>query len=102
MFNWCHDTDYKVRIFVTIMRMQTTDLENQYRVSDFPLIVTLSLWLPIEGVDRTDPNRTYFLFQYSEELASLIAEYNRGELRVEPRSFYYASRDAKARLYNDT
>ena len=79
--------------------MKTINCNKLYRVSDFPLVVTLSLWLPIEAIDRTDSSRTCFLFQNSEHLTSLVAAYNRGELRVDPRAFYYASRDVKARLY---
>ena len=82
------------------MRILTTE-DAYYRCSDFPLIVSLSIWLPIIAIDRTDPRRVYFLFLRSNELDSLVANYNRRELRVEPQAFYHATKNVKARLYED-
>ncbi len=82
--------------------MQTICTENLYRVSDFPLIAAITVWLPIFAVDRTDPRRTYFLFERSNELDVIVANYNRRELRVEPQTYYHAIKNVKARLYEDS
>lgn len=82
--------------------MKNTPSENvYYRCSDFPLIVTLSLWFPIEGIDRTDSKRTCFLFPQSEELTNVVAAYSRLELKVSPLAFYQASKNIKTRLYDE-
>ena len=81
------------------MLMDNEHLQSVYKCSDFALVVTLSLWLPIEGIDRTDPRRAYFLFQQTQALLDLVSAYHHREVRVDPLAFYQASKNIKARLY---
>ncbi len=71
-----------------------------FRSSDLALVATLSIFYPIEGVDRQDQNRAYFLFKRNEALDNLIQGYWRGELRMEPQSYFSALRAIKTRIYN--
>lgn len=81
--------------------MQEIEYKNLCRVSDFPLVVALSMWLSIISIDRTDRQRTVFLFERSEELDTLIERYHQKKLLVEPLTFFYAMKSVKSRLYND-
>lgn len=69
-------------------------------ISDFPLVVTLSLFLPIQRVERDadNPNRCNFLFAQSLEADELMTRYYRHELTVEPQQFFNQIRAVKARL----
>lgn len=84
------------------MRMQPIHVDNLFRTSDFPLVATLTIWLPITAVDRTDPRRTCFLFDRSNELDALLEGYNRRTLLVPPEAFYHAMKSVKVRLYEDS
>jgi hypothetical protein len=82
------------------MRMQNTNDESVYRVSDFPLVVSLAVSFPILSVERDDPRRVHFLFEQSDALAKLVEAYNRRELRIEPQLFYHTMKSVKSRLYD--
>jgi hypothetical protein len=77
--------------------LQSSDYLN---VSDFPLIVTLSLYSPIVAIDKSDPRRTNFVFEKTKNLMQIIEQYHKKELLVEPQSFHYATKEIKARLYS--
>lgn len=85
--------------FVFSMYMSNVLTENLYRVSDFPLAVSLAVWLPVEGIDKGDTQRAYFLFQRSDELNKLVDTYRKRQLRIEPQEFFLRSKELKALLY---
>jgi hypothetical protein len=70
-----------------------------YRTSDLALATTISLFYPIEAIDKQNPHKAYFIFKREEGLDELIEKYWRGELRVEPKTFFNQLRVIKARLY---
>lgn len=73
-----------------------------YRSSDLALATLLSLYYPIEAIDRTDPSgKSYFLFKRDEGLDQLVEQYWRRELRVEPQTYFNQLKLIKARLYNE-
>jgi len=74
-------------------------INNYYSTSDLGLAATLSLWYPIEGIDRTNPHRAVFLFKRDEELNPLLEAYWRRELKVEPQTFFNQLKTIKSRLY---
>lgn len=82
------------------MYMSNVVAENFYRVSDFPLAVSLAIRLPVEGIERSDTHRAYFLFQRSDELEQLVDTYRKRQLRIEPQEFFLRSRELKALLYS--
>ena len=75
--------------------------EKTYSSSDLALITTLSLFYPIESVDKTNPRKAQFLFCRSADLDELVEQYWRGELKVEPQQFFNQLRIVKARLYGE-
>lgn len=82
--------------------MQSITANNFYQTSDFSLAATLSVWVPLVAVDRTNPRRSCFLFERSQELDTLVEAFHQRQLSVEPQTYYGAIRALKARLYEDS
>ena len=70
-----------------------------YQTSDLACAAALSLFFPIESVDKADPRRAYFLFERSVKLDTVLAKYQKQELRVEPRAYFDQIKALKTRLY---
>jgi hypothetical protein len=70
-----------------------------YRTSDLALATTISLFYPIEAIDKQNPRKAYFVFKREEGFDELIEKYWKGELRIEPKTFFNQLRVIKARLY---
>jgi predicted ATP-dependent serine protease len=75
--------------------------EEYYTTSDLSLATTLSLWYPLEDVDRSTPRRALFVFKKTSQLEKLIDEYHRNEIKVSPQLYYNQLRVMKARLYEN-
>ena len=72
-----------------------------YRTSDLALATTLSLFLPLNGLDRSNPRRIQFLFVKTIKLEALVQRYWEGTLKVEPQKFFNQLKIIKARLYSE-
>ena len=83
------------------MNMTTQILKEKdfYRTADLALATAISLWYPIEAIDKENPRKAQFVFRRKGELDKLIESYWRGELKVEPQAYFNALRVIKARLY---
>ena len=73
--------------------------EHYYQTSDLSLAATLSLWCPIEDIDRSNPRKALFIFQNTEQLQKLVDEYYRNEIKISPQVYFNQLRAVKARLY---
>jgi len=73
--------------------------EHYYQTSDLSLATTLSLWCPIEEIDRSNPRKALFIFHKTPELEKLIDQYFRNEIKVSPQVYFNQLRAVKARLY---
>jgi hypothetical protein len=73
--------------------------KNFYVTSDLALATTLSLFYPIEAIDKQSSKRAYFVFRREKGLEELIEKYWKGGLSVEPKTFFNQLRVIKARLY---
>lgn len=83
------------------MTQENLKLNDYYSTSDLALATTLSLFYPIEAIDRQDPHKAQFLFKRNEELNQLIEAYWRGELKVNPATYFNQLKIIKARLYEE-
>ena len=70
-----------------------------FKSSDLSLAVTISLWFPLDSIDKTDPKRAEFIFKREQGLDELVESYWRGELKVEPKQYSSQMRIIKSRLY---
>lgn len=74
---------------------------NYYSSSDLAMVTTLSLWYPIETIEKSDPHKAVFLFKKHQNLDKLVEEFWRGEVRVEPKTFFSQLKVIKSRLYSE-
>lgn len=73
--------------------------EHYYQTSDLSLATTLSLWCPIEDIDRSNPRKAVFVFRKTPELEKLVDQYFRNEIKISPQVYFNQLRVVKARLY---
>lgn len=79
--------------------MKHLELNHYYQTSDIALATALSLWYPIESIDKTAPQKAIFLFKRDQKFDELIETYWKGGLRVEPQHYFNQLRNIKSRLY---
>lgn len=81
--------------------MTTKILEQKdfYKTQDLALATAISLFYPIDAIDKQNPNKAYFLFKRDENLDELIEKYWREELKVSPQQYFNQLRIIKARIY---
>ena len=70
-----------------------------YKTADLSLAAVLVFSFPIEALDRTNPRKAYFVFRRDVGLDELVEQFWRGELKVEPRSYFDQLKIIKGRLY---
>jgi len=83
------------------MKQENLKLEDYYATSDLSLATTISLWYPIDAIDRTNPRKATFLFKRNEKLSELLDSYWRRELKIEPQAYFGQLKAVKARLYGE-
>ena len=83
------------------MTKENLNLNEYYSSSDLGISTTISLFYPIEVIDRTNPKKAQFLFKRSEELDQFIEAYWKNELKVSPQSYFNQLRVIKSRLYEE-
>ena len=84
------------------MTQKLLEEKDYYRTPDLSLATSISLYYPLEAIDKPpDSNRGFFLFKRSEQLDVLIESYHKGEMRVNPSVYFQQLRQVKARLYGE-
>lgn len=80
--------------------MKTKIQENDfYRTSDLACAAAVSLFVPLDSVDKTDRRRAFFIFERTNELDELLETFWKGTLQVEPRAYFDQIKALKTRLY---
>ncbi len=75
--------------------------EQLYRTNDLALATLISLYYPIEAIDHENPRKAFFLFLRNTKLDQLVEGYWRGEIKVEPQSYFNELRQIKSRIYSE-
>lgn len=83
------------------MTQENLKLNDYYPTSDLALATAISLYYPLEVVDRTNPYKAQFLFKRDESLDQFIESYWRGELKVNPATYFNQLKIVKSRLYGE-
>lgn len=74
---------------------------NYYYTSDLALATAISLWYPIDAIDRQNPRKASFLFKRNAKLYELLEAYWKRELKIEPQEYFNQLKAIKARLYSE-
>ncbi|MBP8961081.1 hypothetical protein KBG31_02570 [Patescibacteria group bacterium] len=83
------------------MDQESLKLKDYYSTSDLALTTAISLWYPIEAIDKTNPHKATFLFRRDEKLDELLELYWKRELKVEPQLYFQQLKAIKTRLYSE-
>lgn len=78
-----------------------TNLNDFFETADISLATAISLWYPLDLIDRTNPSKALFVFKRDSELNKLIESYWKQELRIEPQIYFQALKTIKSRLYGE-
>jgi hypothetical protein len=71
-----------------------------FRTSDLALATAISvLGVAIEAMQQTDSERMNFIFAKSDTLTDIVNRFWRGELLVEPQSYFNQLKVLKTRIY---
>ena len=71
-----------------------------YATSDLSLATCISLFYPLESIDKKNPYKAEFLFKRDDSIDKLIEAYWKRELKVEPQAFFAQLKFIKSRLYS--
>lgn len=77
------------------------NINDYYATSDLALATAISLSYPIEVIDRQNPTKAQFLFKRDSGLDQLIEAYWKGELKINPQTYFNQLKTLKARLYGE-
>jgi len=83
------------------MKTNTTNQKDSYQTADLALAAAISLFCPLEAIDKKNPHKAQFLFKKTDKLDEIVENYWQGKLRVDPASYFNALRVIKARLYGE-
>lgn len=81
------------------MSKQILKVTDYYKTSDLGLAALLSLYYPIDAIDKADSQKVQFLFKRGEQLDKLVEAYWRQETKVETQAYFNQLRFIKSRLY---
>ena len=80
--------------------MNMYDSDFFFRTSDLALATAISvLGVAIEAMQQTDSERMNFIFAKSDKLTDIVNRFWRGELLVEPQSYFNQLKVLKTRIY---
>lgn len=82
------------------MNNENIKLRDFYATTDLGLATAISLYFPLEKIDRTTNSyKAQFLFRRSEQLDQFIETIWKNELKVPPLAYFSQLKNIKARLY---
>jgi len=71
----------------------------KFSTTDLYLAVVLSVFFPIDSIDKSNPQKGVFTFKRQDGLDNVIEAYWRRELKIEPQSLFTQLKAIKTRLY---
>lgn len=81
------------------MKTETIKTSELYSTTDLTTAVTLSLYFPIEAIDKTNPYKATFLFKRVDDFDQVLELFWSRQLKIEPQAFATQLKAIKTRLY---
>lgn len=81
------------------MTQKLLKTSNYYTTSDLAQATAISLFFPIEAIDKQQPSKAQFLFKREQGLDELIEAYWKRQLKVEAQAYFNQLKAIKTRLY---
>ena len=74
-------------------------INDYFSTSDLSLTTTLSLYYPVDSLDRSNLPKIQFLFRRDSNLDRFVESYWKGEIQVNPITFFNQLKAIKTRIY---
>ena len=74
-------------------------VNSKYCTSDLALVATISLYYPIDSIDKSNPERVIFKFIKDDKFDSLLDQYWDGKLRIDPLRYSLNLKALKNRIF---
>ena len=85
------------------MNQKILNEKDYFKSSDLALVATLSLFFPIEVIEKDVGGKAYFLFRKdNEDFDGTLKKYWSRQLKVEPQTFFNQLKVVKARIFSET
>lgn len=75
---------------------------NVYFTRDLGLATTLSLFYPIQKINKSNPKKAEFIFIKNNEVIKLVNCFWQNNLKVDALTFFNQLKIVKTRLYEDS
>jgi hypothetical protein len=80
--------------------MTMQDYENFFKTSDLALTAAICVsGFQVAGMQQTETERIYFLFDKSQRLDDIVSRFWSGQLSVEPQAYFNQLKILKTRIY---
>lgn len=79
--------------------MQRIEEKDLFRSSDLSLAAIISMYYPVEALDKSDTRKIVFVFRREAGLDELVQAFWNKSLTVEPRAYFDAIKAIKSRIY---
>lgn len=76
-------------------------INNYYSTSDLALATALSLFYPLDSIDKSNPSKVHFLFKKSNDLDKFVEAFWKQKLKIEPQAYFSQLKMIKSRIYQD-
>lgn len=83
------------------MSQENINISDIYSTDNLALAATLSLWYPLDSIDRTHSRKVKFVFIRNEQLDELLESFWKKEVQVEPLAYFNQLKLLKSRIYGD-
>jgi len=85
------------------MNQKILNEKDYFKSSDLALVATLSLFFPIEAIEKDMSGKAYFLFRKDKgSFDATLQKYWSRQLKVEPQTFFNQLKVVKARIFSET
>ncbi|MFH1792135.1 MAG: DUF5659 domain-containing protein [Patescibacteria group bacterium] len=81
--------------------METLKKNQYYSTTNLSLATLLSLFYPLWTIDKSNPQKSEFLFKRESGIDDLIESFWRRELKIEPLTYFNQLKLIKSRLYEE-
>jgi len=84
------------------MNREVLNVNDYFRSSDLCLVTVLSLFFPIESIDKQPSGKAFLLFRKNNEgFEDILKKYWARQLSIEPQQFFNQLKIIKARIYSE-
>lgn len=84
------------------MNPKVLNVNDYFRSSDLCLVTALSLFFPVEAIDRQPSGKAFLLFRKNNKgFDEVVKKYWARQLTIEPQSFFSQLKNIKARIYSE-